>query len=285
MDVVDKIYSGYGEGAPRGKGPDQGRIAGRRQRVPDQGIPEARLHQGGDDREVGTASRTRREDESGACFLLVSLSSADDGHACLTPLSCRDRSPRSRCRRRPQRRSVRGARSARDRGGIVIRALQPAARRVDVRLVADRRAAPMRRRAEHGLFELTLLPRRRRSRLPPARHLRRRPRRSRSTIPTATAACSPTSICTCSAKGTHYRAFEKLGAHRIAVGTTTGVHFAVWAPNAERVSVVGDFNGWDGRVHPMRLLVPSGVWEMFIPDLPDGERYKFEIRTHGRRSC
>ena len=57
------------------------------------------------------------------------------------------------------------------------------------------------------------------------------------------------------------------------------MHFAVWAPNAERVSVVGDFNGWDGRVHPMRLLVPAGVWEIFIPDLADGEKYKFEIRT------
>jgi 1,4-alpha-glucan branching enzyme len=80
-------------------------------------------------------------------------------------------------------------------------------------------------------------------------------------------------------EGTHHRAFEKLGAHRIAVGSTTGVHFAVWAPNAERVSVIGDFNGWDGRVHPMRMLAPSGIWEIFIPGLPDGEKYKFEIRT------
>jgi 1,4-alpha-glucan branching enzyme len=80
-------------------------------------------------------------------------------------------------------------------------------------------------------------------------------------------------------EGTHHRAFEKLGAHRIRVGSTTGVHFAVWAPNADRVSVVGDFNGWDGRVHPMRLLAPAGVWELFLPDLADGEKYKFEIRT------
>ncbi len=80
-------------------------------------------------------------------------------------------------------------------------------------------------------------------------------------------------------EGTHNRIFDKLGAHRIAVGSTTGVHFAVWAPNADRVSVIGDFNGWDGRVHPMRLLAPGGVWEIFIPDLPDGEKYKFEIRT------
>src|SRR5580765_642596 len=80
-------------------------------------------------------------------------------------------------------------------------------------------------------------------------------------------------------EGTHHRAFEKLGAHRITVGTTIGVHFAVWAPNAERVSLIGDFNGWDGRVHPMRLLVPGGVWEIFVPDLADGEKYKFEIRA------
>ena len=80
-------------------------------------------------------------------------------------------------------------------------------------------------------------------------------------------------------EGTHNRIFEKLGAHRIRLGSTTGVHFAVWAPNADRVSVIGDFNGWDGRVHVMRLLAPAGVWELFIPDLADGEKYKFEIRT------
>ncbi|HET9833025.1 MAG TPA: hypothetical protein VFP91_14985, partial [Vicinamibacterales bacterium] len=80
-------------------------------------------------------------------------------------------------------------------------------------------------------------------------------------------------------EGTHHRAYEKLGAHRITLGTTLGVHFAVWAPNADRVSVVGDFNGWDGRVNPMRLLAPAGVWEIFIPELADGEKYKFEIRT------
>ena len=83
------------------------------------------------------------------------------------------------------------------------------------------------------------------------------------------------------AEGTHHHAWEKLGAHRITIGRTTGVHCAVWAPNAQRVSVIGDFNRWDGRVHPMRRLVPSGVWEIFIPDLPDGACYKFEVRTPG----
>ena len=54
----------------------------------------------------------------------------------------------------------------------------------------------------------------------------------------------------------------------LTIDGVTGVHFAVWAPNAQRVSVIGDFNRWDGRAHPMRQLVPSGVWEIFVPDLP-----------------
>jgi 1,4-alpha-glucan branching enzyme len=63
------------------------------------------------------------------------------------------------------------------------------------------------------------------------------------------------------------------------IGSAVGIHFAVWAPNARRVSVIGDFNGWDGRVHAMRLLAPAGIWEIFIPDIADGARYKFEIQT------
>jgi 1,4-alpha-glucan branching enzyme len=80
-------------------------------------------------------------------------------------------------------------------------------------------------------------------------------------------------------EGTHYRAWEKLGSHHATVEGMMGVHFAVWAPNAQRVSVIGDFNHWDGRVHPMRRLVPSGVWEIFVPNLPDGACYKYEVRT------
>jgi 1,4-alpha-glucan branching enzyme len=85
------------------------------------------------------------------------------------------------------------------------------------------------------------------------------------------------------AEGTQVRAHEKLGAHPMSLGIISGVHFAVWAPNAERVSVVGDFNSWDGRRHPMRRLDPQGVWEIFIPGLGNGERYKYEIRSkvHG----
>ena len=85
------------------------------------------------------------------------------------------------------------------------------------------------------------------------------------------------------AQGRHTRIFEKLGAHLMRIGEADGVHFAVWAPNADRVSVVGDFNLWDGRVHPMRRLGASGVWEIFVPGVREGDRYKFEIRSrlHG----
>jgi len=82
-------------------------------------------------------------------------------------------------------------------------------------------------------------------------------------------------------EGTHLRTFEKLGAHLRTVDGAEGVHFAVWAPNAERVSVVGDFNSWDGRRHAMRLRHHAGVWEIFIPGLGQGTVYKFEIRARG----
>jgi 1,4-alpha-glucan branching enzyme len=84
-------------------------------------------------------------------------------------------------------------------------------------------------------------------------------------------------------EGTHLNAYDKLGAHAVAIGQARGVHFAVWAPAAQRVSVIGDFNGWDGRVHVLRNLIPSGIWEIFVPDLEPGERYKFEVRTRDGR--
>jgi len=80
-------------------------------------------------------------------------------------------------------------------------------------------------------------------------------------------------------EGRHRHAYRMLGAHVHAVDEVTGVLFAVWAPNAERVSVVGEFNQWDGRRHPMRVRGGSGVWELFIPDLEAGCLYKYEIRN------
>jgi len=80
-------------------------------------------------------------------------------------------------------------------------------------------------------------------------------------------------------EGTHRRLWEKLGAHQRTMDDVDGVSFAVWAPSARRVSVVGDFNNWDGRVFPMRVMGSSGVWEIFLPGVRPGALYKFEILT------
>jgi 1,4-alpha-glucan branching enzyme len=80
-------------------------------------------------------------------------------------------------------------------------------------------------------------------------------------------------------EGKHWHAYRFMGAHPHEADGVAGVLFAVWAPNAGRVSVVGDFNRWDGRRHPMRIRGTSGVWELFIPDLAPGALYKFEIRN------
>ncbi len=79
------------------------------------------------------------------------------------------------------------------------------------------------------------------------------------------------------AEGNHQRLYERLGSHSISLQGVRGVVFAVWAPNARRVSVVGDFNAWDGRRHPMRRRVEAGVWELFVPGIGDGALYKYEI--------
>ncbi|HEY5895407.1 MAG TPA: 1,4-alpha-glucan branching protein GlgB [Chthoniobacterales bacterium] len=80
------------------------------------------------------------------------------------------------------------------------------------------------------------------------------------------------------AEGNHYEIYKKLGAHIQEIGGYSGVTFSVWAPNASRISVVGEFNNWDGRVHPMRKI-DSGIWEIFIPGLGEGVHYKFEVRS------
>ncbi|HCO00330.1 MULTISPECIES: 1,4-alpha-glucan branching protein GlgB [unclassified Methylophaga] len=82
------------------------------------------------------------------------------------------------------------------------------------------------------------------------------------------------------AEGKHWHAYRILGSHKRTVNGVQGVMFATWAPNAQRVSVVGTFNRWDGRCHPMRSRGSTGVWELFIPGLEIGELYKFEIRNY-----
>ncbi|OIP82430.1 MAG: 1,4-alpha-glucan branching enzyme [Rhodobacterales bacterium CG2_30_65_12] len=82
-------------------------------------------------------------------------------------------------------------------------------------------------------------------------------------------------------EGGHRRLWEALGAHLKTIDKVAGTHFAVWAPNAERVSVVGDFNAWNGTAHPMRRRGSTGVWEIFIPGTGEGSIYKYEIRAQG----
>jgi 1,4-alpha-glucan branching enzyme len=80
-------------------------------------------------------------------------------------------------------------------------------------------------------------------------------------------------------EGRHWHAYERLGAHLRTIDGVAGVNFAVWAPNAQGVAIVGDFNQWDGRRHPMRKHIPSGIWELFVPGLAAGEKYKFRVHS------
>jgi len=163
-------------------------------------------------------------------------------------------------------------------GAIVVRAFQPAARSIALRLIATGALVAMEKVDPAGVFQIRL-----RADTIDIPDYRLRIEYAGDQVVEIDDAYRYGRVLTdfdlhLLSEGTHYRAFEKLGSHRIMVGTTTGVHFAVWAPNAARVSLIGDFNGWDGRVTPMRF-VAGGIWEIFLPDLADGEKYKFEIRT------
>jgi 1,4-alpha-glucan branching enzyme len=80
-------------------------------------------------------------------------------------------------------------------------------------------------------------------------------------------------------EGRHWQSYDKLGAHLHVLDGAAGVRFAVWAPNAEAVSVVGDFNGWDGSRHPMQKRIPSGIWELFVPGIGAGTLYKYRVQA------
>ncbi len=80
--------------------------------------------------------------------------------------------------------------------------------------------------------------------------------------------------------GTNYELYRHMGAHPIELNHIQGTIFRVWAPSARRISIIGDFNGWDGRIHPMRSLGSSGIWELFLPGIGEGNLYKFEIKTN-----
>jgi 1,4-alpha-glucan branching enzyme len=78
-------------------------------------------------------------------------------------------------------------------------------------------------------------------------------------------------------EGRHWKSYEKLGAQLETRDGVAGVNFAVWAPNADRVEIVGDFNGWEGSAHRMHKRIPSGIWELFVPGLAAGTLYKYRV--------
>ncbi|HEV8397499.1 MAG TPA: 1,4-alpha-glucan branching protein GlgB [Vicinamibacterales bacterium] len=161
--------------------------------------------------------------------------------------------------------------------GAIIRTLQPAASAVEV--VADGRVIPMERRRAEGLFVAAVPWNRPLEELGYTLRVHDASGVHDLIDPYQFGPLLTDFDLHLFSEGRHLRAWEQLGSRRRTVGAVEGVHFAVWAPNAQRVSVVGDFNRWDGRAHVMRRLVPSGIWEMFIPGLADGARYKYEVRT------
>ncbi len=171
-----------------------------------------------------------------------------------------------------------------DHSGLVVRALVPGAQKIEIQPVHEknRPAFALQRIPETDVFEggttaakevyaYDLV-------ITDARGQVRRTRDPYSFLPTL----SPADLYLFN-KGDERRIYEKLGAQLRVLDGVPGASFAVWAPNAQRVSVVGDFNHWDGRCHALRLLDGSGVWEIFIPGVGQGAHYKFEIRdAHGQ---
>ncbi len=167
-------------------------------------------------------------------------------------------------------------------GGVVVRAYQPEARAVRVQPADDGAAVEAELEDPSGLWE-ALLPT---ARLPFEYELeieypdgnKSRLRDPYSFLPTLGELDLHLAM-----EGRHEQLYERLGAHVREIDGVAGTAFAVWAPNARAVSVVGDFNSWDGRLHPMRSLGASGIWELFVPGVAEGTKYKFELRTQDGR--
>jgi 1,4-alpha-glucan branching enzyme len=176
-------------------------------------------------------------------------------------------------REHPDPHTVLGAHPS--RSGAVVRAYRPGAERVRV-LPEDRGPVIARRIRGEGVFAATLpgaaLPLRYRLEVtyPDAVHVTADPYAFLPTIGELDLHLA--------GEGRHEELYRRLGAHVHELDGVSGVGFAVWAPAARSLSVVGDFNGWDGRVHQMRSLGGSGVWELFVPDAEVGALYKFEVR-------
>jgi 1,4-alpha-glucan branching enzyme len=163
--------------------------------------------------------------------------------------------------------------------GLIVRAYRPDAERVEL-LIGRERPRPMVKSHSTGLFELLVTGRKEvfpyKLKVYYANDQDFTQRDSYAYLPTLTDLDEHLFN-----EGRHERIYEKLGAHVRRLGNVSGVSFAVWAPHAAGVSVVGNFNNWDGRLHQMRRLGVSGIWEIFIPDLTAGALYKYEIRPPG----
>jgi 1,4-alpha-glucan branching enzyme len=157
-------------------------------------------------------------------------------------------------------------------GAFVVRAFIPGADAVDVVTREGTLLASLRRRHDAGFFEGTV-PRRAPYRL----HASNRVDKWIFDDPYAYGPVLGPVDDWLIGEGRHAKLYDRLGAHAMAHEGVDGVHFAVWAPNAGRVSVVGDFNHWDGRRHAMRKRVGTGVWEIFVPALSEGTLYKYEV--------
>ena len=180
-------------------------------------------------------------------------------------------------------RSVLGFHEARKRNKQrvwIVRVLEPEAKKVSLfwEDETERKPKPLKQIHQEGLFELRIQPR---TELKPYRliiiykdgneHIRHDPYYFSTQLTEYDQFLF--------AEGNHHRFYQKLGAHPLELDNVAGTLFAVWAPNAKRVSVVGDFNHWDGRKHPMHTLGSSGIWELFVPEVSAGMIYKYEIKT------
>ena len=167
-------------------------------------------------------------------------------------------------------------------GRLVVRAIRPDARAMTVVRLEDGRKFPAKRLHEHGFFEVILpsdIEQRFAYELEATAH---NGNQWKFRDPYSFGQILGPMDLHLFAEGNHYEIYKKMGAHPVEIGGVSGCSFAVWAPNAQRVSVIADFNGWDGRYHPMRKLLGSGVWEIFVPDAREGAHYKFEIKgSHG----
>lgn len=170
--------------------------------------------------------------------------------------------------------------AARTDDGILVQAYIPAAKAVTVRLTSSGDEYPMDLEDESGFFAICLPGRK----IPDYRLLVEHADGTRETLtdPYNFEPQIPEPVLRKFAAGNCWDLYKYMGAHKMTVDGTEGVYFAVWAPHAVRVSVVGDFNHWDGRRLPMRRLRDYGIFELFVPDLKEGQLYKFEVKAkHG----